>query len=113
MPKIGPAQSYEELEKSATQVSDGRARDKGLPGVKTDAKTVDVDAYLENGKLAAAIADAMESMKKSNKDGPLFVLSWRMYPNKENPHWKGKTHSCGCGCGCIGRRKPPPRRRRP
>ncbi len=113
MPKIGPAQSYKDLEKSAVDTYEGKKKGKDLPGLKTDAKTVRADKYKENAKLAEAIADAMASTKdkaNSNDEGPLFVLAWRMYPNKDNSHWKGKTHSCGCGCACFGKRKPRPRR---
>jgi len=101
MPKIGPSRTIKELQDSARHTYHGKGR-RGLPGVKTDSKQVDKEAHRQNGELAKRISKAVHSVKKSDKGGPLFVLGWRLYPNKENPYWSGRVHSCGCGCGCSG-----------
>ena len=105
MPKIGPARTVKELQKSAEHTHTGRGR-RGLPGVKTDSLTVDRKAHAQNRELGERINDALHATKKNDKAGPLFVLGWRMYPHKDHPYWQGKVHSCGCGCGCSSRHKP-------
>jgi len=99
MPKIGPSRTIKELNDSARHTYHGKGR-RGLPGVKTDSKQVDKDAHAQNGELGKRISKAVHALKKKDKNGPLFVLGWRLYPNKENPYWSGRVHSCGCGCGC-------------
>ena len=32
--------------------------------------------------------------------GSPWLLSWRMYPNKDHPRWK-QDDCCGCNCGCV------------
>ena len=100
MPKIGPTRTIKELQASARHTFHGKGR-RGLPGVKTDSKVVDRNAHAQNGELGKRISNAVHALKKADKNGPLFVLGWRLYPNKEHPRWNGKdVHSCGCGCGC-------------
>lgn len=99
---IGPAQSLIELRASAKAVREG-TKAEGLPPVVSDALQMKKEtAYVENRKLADLISAAMKAIKPSDEDGPLFVLGWRMYPNKNHPHWKDQLeepHQCGCSCG--------------
>jgi len=111
MPKIGPTRTIKELQASARHTFHGKGR-RGLPGVKTDSKVVDRNAHAQNGELGKRISNAVHALKKADRNGPLFVLGWRLYPNKENPHWSGPTHSCGCGCGCSSVKNHPGRRRK-
>jgi hypothetical protein len=70
-------------------------------------RTVPPNADRENRDLAAAIRAAFRAAGKPNDDlldpdkGPRFVLTWRMYPNKNNTK-VGVLGSCGCGCSCGG-----------
>jgi hypothetical protein len=99
---IGPPQRLRNLQRSAQAVRDGSAK-KGLPAVVSDALQMDKAAYEQNRKLARLISEAMAALTPSDKDGPFFVLGWRMYPNADHPRWKEKevegSHTCGCGCG--------------
>jgi hypothetical protein len=107
MPEIGPGWTIEDLEKTAEATAMGGTTAPGLPGLKTDAKEVNREAYIKNGELADAINEALHDIKETQtvEDQPRFVLGWRMYPNIANPYWKGKMlHSCGCACGCSSRK---------
>lgn len=110
MPKIGPARTLAELSKSASHTLDCKGS-RGLPGVKADAKQIDRKAFAQNRELAHRINDALHDLKPTDKKVPRFVLGWRLYPNRDDPYWHGKVHSCGCGCGCSSRRKPRPKGR--
>jgi hypothetical protein len=118
MPKIGPKMTVKQLLKHAKLAQEGKAGDKGLPPVKTDAyaakvadpkdpkspyygsKWHDPKGHEANRKLAKRIDAAMKTLKKADKDGSHFVLAWRLYPNKEHPRWnRDQPHACGCGCG--------------
>jgi hypothetical protein len=48
----------------------------------------------ENRELAKAIRDALRTTKRNPER---FVLTWRMYPNKNRLPPEGR---CGCGCSC-------------
>jgi hypothetical protein len=105
MPKIGPARTLKELQAtlpSTTKPEKGVQAVAALPAVKTDAKTVDPKAYEKNRELAKRIGAAVQALKEKDKGVPRFVLGWRMYPNRDDPYWEGKVHSCGCGCACAG-----------
>ena len=103
MPEIYPKVTRAKLKRDARRTSDGKGR-VSLPGVQTDAKHIDASdksGYAANRELAALIEKAMRTMKKHDKNGPQFLLGWRLYPNRNHPRWKDKdVHSCGCGCGC-------------
>ena len=105
MPEIYPKMTRKKLTESARNTAEGKGR-APLPGVKTDAKHVqatDKCGYRANRDLAKLIRKAVREKKKSDKNGPRFVLGWRLYPNEDHPDWKNKdVHSCGCGCGCHG-----------
>jgi hypothetical protein len=54
----------------------------------------------ENRALATAIRAVFKASKKPVDNGvPRFVLTWRMYPNKDSPV-AGTPGNCGCGCSC-------------
>jgi|SRR5271167_2281042 len=54
----------------------------------------------ENRDLAQAIRDAFQNSDKPvDNDVPRFVLTWRMYPNKDSKV-AGTPGNCGCGCSC-------------
>jgi len=103
MPEIYPKMTRAKLQNGARKTSQGRGR-AALPGVKTDAKHVqatDKCGYKANRELAELIGKAVRGKKLGDKNGPYFVLGWRLYPNKDHPRWNNKdVHSCGCGCGC-------------
>lgn len=132
MGMVGPARTFSELENSARTTRLGKG-DPPLHGVMSDAQEMDrqrgTKHYQANRRLAKAIGEALdtEKLKKHNligKDGqPLFLLAWRLYPNKESKHWQNlHTHTCGCGCAGVAPKpkpkskpkskpKPKPRRR--
>jgi hypothetical protein len=117
--RIGPSLSPEDLhEKSGLRHQDGRVYHGDLPSVLTDAeaaskanpndpnspyfgsKYFDPHGYAANRELAKRIDEAFKALKVTDKDGPHFVLAWRMYPNANHPRWKRlEPHACGCGCG--------------
>lgn len=104
MPEIYPKMSRTKLRKSAKKTSQGKGR-APLPGVKTDAKharATDKCGYQANRELAVLIREAVGAKKRADKNGPRFLLGWRLYPNESHPSWKKSkdVHSCGCGCGC-------------
>lgn len=100
MPKVGPKRTLAELQESAKVTSEGKGKP-GLPGVKADAKQVDLEAYNANRKLAKEIQAVVKRVKtEKDKGKPRFLVAWRMYPNAENEYWNGKEHSCGCCCAC-------------
>ncbi|HXP72512.1 MAG TPA: hypothetical protein VN823_00060 [Stellaceae bacterium] len=118
MPKIGPTRTADELRESAVATYEGKGHP-GLPGVDTDAWSESPNgAFVTNGELAEAFK-AITSLAKGSRGGkPLFVIGWRMYPNKECPYWsKLDSHACSCGCACSthkrkrGKAPPPPGRR--
>jgi hypothetical protein len=105
MALIEPRMSWKTLHKGARDTAKGMRRTP-LPGVKTsatDEKTAKEHRKdrQANGKLAEKISSAVREVKKSDKNGPRYVVAWRMYPNRDHPHWKAHTHACGCGCGCF------------
>jgi hypothetical protein len=109
MTMVGPPQTLEDLGKSARRVRDGRAT--GLPAVKSDIEKMhDAHAEEANRKLEKAISRAL-ARYKPEKDAygePLFILGWRLYPNKNNEHWKeAHEHTCGCSCGGTAPWPPP------
>jgi hypothetical protein len=60
------------------------------------------DADGENRLLAKAIQAVFDASKKPVDAGvPRFVLTWRMYPNKDSMV-VGTAGNCGCGCSCGG-----------
>jgi len=105
MALIKPRMSWKNLQKGARETAKGM-RHSPLPGVKTSptnektAKEHRKDRQA-NGELAEKISAAVREVKKSDKNGPRYVVAWRMYPNADHPHWKAHTHACGCGCGCF------------
>lgn len=103
MPKICPRMTRAKLRTSARKTSRGKGR-APLPGVKTDTlhrEAADKGAYKANRQLARLISAAVRATKTTDKNGPRFVLGWRLYPNEGHPSWKSKdVHACGCGCGC-------------
>jgi hypothetical protein len=103
MPEIYPKVTRAKLKQGARRTSNGKGR-VPLPGVQTDAKHIDAtdkSGYAANRELAALIEKAMRTAKTHDKNGPHFLLGWRLYPNRNHPRWKDKdVHSCGCGCGC-------------
>jgi hypothetical protein len=103
--KIGPARTFQELKASGRKTSDRKGHPQ-LPGVKADALQMSPDEkYQDNRRLADAIGKLMMEMKGQSADGkPLFVIGWRLYPNKENrEYWKDgvEEHVCSCACGCA------------
>jgi hypothetical protein len=76
--------------------------DNGHPDLDHHAAPPDLDsdafaregADAENRKLTRLIREAF---RRSKSHPERFVLTWRMYPDKENPTPEG---SCGCGCSC-------------
>jgi hypothetical protein len=118
--KIGPKITTEDLkERKGMKLDDGRVYHAEVPGVWTDAEAAskadpkdpkspyfgstffDAKGHSANRELAKKIDDVFKSLKKVDKDGAHFVITWRMYPNKDHPRWQRETpHACGCGCGC-------------
>jgi hypothetical protein len=76
--------------------------DNGHPDLDHHAALPDLDsdafaregADAENRKLTRLIREAL---RRSKSHPERFVLTWRMYPDKDNPTPEG---SCGCGCSC-------------
>ena len=86
------------------ELPDGRQQAEALPAGTSDAKLKEPDdGFKKNRELAKKIKDLRNALKGHDADGttPHFVLSWRMYPNKDSARWKGTSHTCGCGCGCA------------
>ncbi len=104
----GPKMSLAKLKQGAEHTTKG-TRKVALPGVKTDADSMDQAAYKANRKLAKKISDAYRSLKPGDEAGSPWLLGWRLYPNKDHPAWKKgrKDHFCGCGCGGVGQPHPP------
>ncbi len=96
----GPLMSPKALKAGAEHTRKGTKK-VALPGVKTDAETMDAAAVRANRKLEKKISAAYASLKPGDEHGPQWVLGWRLYPNKDHPVWKKgrKEHFCGCGCG--------------
>ena len=65
----------------------------GLPDLDADPLARD-GADAENRKLTRCIREAL---KRAKSHPERFVLTWRMYPDKDHPTPEG---SCGCGCSC-------------
>jgi hypothetical protein len=130
MVDVNPKLTPTKLKKSARKTSEGKGL-APLPGVQTDAKLAatanpkdpkspyykskhhDPKGFGKNRELAKRINKAVQDLKKSDENGPRFLVAWRMYPNDEHPAWHSKdAHFCGCGCGCFagaapkGNRKP-------
>jgi hypothetical protein len=102
-------------------LKDGHELYQSLPAVISDAKRAstadptdpasdyfqqkffDPEGYGNNLELAKKIRAAFEEYKKKDKDGPHFILAWRMYPNKDHPRWQEREgqHACGCGFGDV------------
>jgi hypothetical protein len=59
----------------------------------------DRQGYTRNRLLGKALAAALDFFKPRDKDGPLWVLEWRLYPLKEHPRFR-EIDGCSCGCGC-------------
>jgi hypothetical protein len=98
---IGPDRTNKELEESGRSTSKGGKKGKGLPGLKTDARTMDPEAHEANRELATRISKAVADIKPSDGGQPRFVLGWRLYPNRDSAYWKTEgAHVCGCGCAC-------------
>jgi hypothetical protein len=56
----------------------------------------------QNLALKQAISHVFLEHKKPDEDGPMWLLAWRMYPNKDHPRWgKEGFEGCGCNCGCY------------
>ncbi|HTO85183.1 MAG TPA: hypothetical protein VMQ73_23390 [Methylomirabilota bacterium] len=113
---IEPRMSWKDLQKGARDTAKGKKRHP-LPGVKTAKATPKTAGMhrkdrLANGELAEKISAAVREVKKSDRHGPLWVVGWRMYPNRDHPHWKAHTHACACGCGCFTHHKPGHRKRK-
>src|SRR5262249_24713713 len=88
--------------------SQGREVHDKLDALKADplAPTAPANADTQNRNLAAAIRAAFIAAGKPNDNpsdkiaGPRFVLTWRMYPNDDNPNVHA-SGMCGCGCSCT------------
>ena len=64
-----------------------------------DSPFLDREGHDKNRQLAEIIKKAVKDLKPSDADGrPHFLLSWRMYPNKDHPRFN-KVDGCSCGCG--------------
>jgi hypothetical protein len=59
---------------------------------------LDLKAYGKNRQLAEEIKAAFERIRPSDKDGPHFVLAWRLYPIKDHPRFN-VLDGCSCGRG--------------
>lgn len=96
-------------------LEDGREQLPPLPELTTNAKQgmldvtklcqecqdspyLDTDAYKKNTQLAEAIEAAFSKIRPPDKDGPQFVLAWRLYPIKDHPRFN-ILDGCSCGCG--------------
>jgi len=60
---------------------------------------LDLKAYDKNRELAKEIRGALARIRPPDKDGPHFVLAWRLYPIKDHPRFN-ILDGCSCGCGC-------------
>ena len=124
MPNIEPKLKKTDLLDmyKGTTLPDGRKQYGPLPAITTDAdfvannpganqdpkrpqyfgsQTFDPNGVQQNENLKKDILAAFKKHKKSDRDGPHFVISWRHYPNADHPRWKqDQPHTCGCGCGC-------------
>jgi hypothetical protein len=87
--------------------SQGREVHDKLDVLKADplAATAPATADSQNRELAKQIRAVFSSAGKPNDNltdpihGPRFILTWRMYPNDDNPNVHA-SGSCGCGCSC-------------
>jgi hypothetical protein len=52
----------------------------------------------QNATLNNLIQQAFSTAKGPRKN--LFVMTWRMYPNANNPPPPGSACGCGCSCSC-------------
>ncbi len=120
MTKATPKLTREELLKGKETLKDGSEFFQSLPAVISDAKRgseanpddpesdyhrqkfFDPEGYAKNLELAKKICAAFEECKTKDKDGPHFILAWRMYPNKDHPRWQQQEpYSCACGAGGV------------
>jgi hypothetical protein len=69
----------------------------------------DREGYTKNRILGKAFEAALNFFKPGDKDGPQFILQWRLYPNKEHPRFR-EIDGCSCGCGgdSLGHHHPKP-----
>jgi hypothetical protein len=120
---LEPKLRIKELKKQRTAIvtgEDGRDYQSELPGswsnarlAATDTEKVcrecrdsphfDTEAYFKNRELAQRIQQAFDEIKP----GKGFVLTWRLYAEKDHPRWK-VADGCGCGCGCFSAQEPKP-----
>jgi hypothetical protein len=92
--------------------ADGRQYHAELPGLWSNAKVAatdtqrvcrecrdsphfDTDGYNANRELGRRIQAAFKELKADKG----FILTWRVYPDKDHPRWK-VADGCGCGCSC-------------
>jgi hypothetical protein len=52
----------------------------------------------QNNDMNTAIQLAFSKAKGARAN--LFVMTWRMYPNADNPPPAGSACGCGCACSC-------------
>lgn len=103
MCRVQPLVTLKQLRECAERTTAGEGIVAGLPGVESDAQSMDKAAHKANRDLAKLISEAVAKSKPRDGGVPRFVLGWRLYPNRDNPFWKdaGGVHNCGCGCGCA------------
>ena len=81
-----------------------QGHDNHVPGDENENNPYfDRDGYRQNQALKRIISEVFMACKKidpNDPNGPQWLLSWRMYPNKEHPRWKDQE-CCGCNCGCA------------
>jgi hypothetical protein len=124
---LEPKFTIEDLKKHRSVIftgTDGREYQSELPGSWTNAKVAadatekvcqecrdsphfDIKGYGANRELGRRIQKAFTELKA----GKGFVMTWRIYPDKEHPRWK-IADGCGCGCGCWGHEDPAPASKR-
>jgi hypothetical protein len=63
-----------------------------------DSPFLDPGGYDKNRQLAENIRNAVKELKPHDKDGPHFILEWRLYANKDHPRFKN-VDGCSCSCG--------------
>jgi hypothetical protein len=117
-PPVGPKMTRERLQELTDLTAwDGRKYHDDLPATWDNAEWVSnnlgnttpdagfPNGHLQNLALKQAIADVFSKIKniENDKDGPLWFLAWRMYPNADHPMWKVQEgqEDCGCNCGCF------------
>ena len=123
-PHVGPKMTYKDLEERVDLTAgDGRKYHAELPASWDNAEFVAEHAgefddppdfplgHDQNEKLKQAIVNAFVECKNidlTDPNGSPWLLSWRMYPNKDHPLWKMEPEGCGCNCGCLAPRTWPP-----